>query len=74
MRIGDAVRVRVVSVSGQQVRLALEAPDDVPIHREEVFQRIAEANREAAQAARTAPDAAPFADPPRLRGEAETES
>lgn len=48
--IGDDVRVRVVSVSGGQVRLAIEAPDGVSVHREEVYERIARANREAASA------------------------
>ncbi len=52
VRIGSDVRVRVISVSGHQVRLALEAPDDVAIHREEVFERIVEANLDAARAAR----------------------
>lgn len=52
LRIGEQVRVTVVSTSRGQVRLAVEAPDTVSIHREEVFQRIAQANREAAEAAR----------------------
>lgn len=51
LRIGREVRVRVVSVSGNQVRLAVEAPDTISIHREEVFERIVAANREAALAA-----------------------
>lgn len=51
LRIGEDVRVTVVSVSGGQVRLAVEAPSSVTIHREEVFERIAAANREAAQTA-----------------------
>lgn len=51
VRIGDRIRVTVVSVSGGQVRLAVDAPDSVSIHREEVFERIVAANREAAEAA-----------------------
>ncbi len=47
--IGDDVRVRVVSVSGGQVRIAIEAPDGIAVHREEVYERIARANREAAE-------------------------
>lgn len=53
--IGDDVRVRVVSVSGGQVRLAIEAPDGVSVHREEVYERIARANREAASTSADAP-------------------
>ena len=47
LRIGDEVRVTVVAVSGQGVRIAVEAPSEVPIYREELYERIAEANREA---------------------------
>ncbi len=47
LRIGDEVRVTVVSVSGQAVRIAVEAPSEVMIYREELYERIAEANREA---------------------------
>ena len=36
LRIGDNVRVKVVEVRGQQVRLGIEAPDDVSITREEI--------------------------------------
>ncbi len=50
VRIGSRLRVRVVSVSGGRVRLAIEAPDDVPIYREEVYARIASLNRLAADA------------------------
>ncbi len=50
LKIGAELRVVVVSVSGNQVRLAIDAPDDVPVHREEVYERIASANREAADA------------------------
>jgi carbon storage regulator len=48
VRIGPDVRVTVVSVSGGQVRIAIDAPDDVGIFREEIFEQVAAANREAA--------------------------
>jgi len=47
IRIGSKVSVRVVALQGSQVRLAIEAPDAVSVHREEVYERIAEANRAA---------------------------
>ena len=50
VRIGADLCVRIVSVSGNRVRIAIEAPDHVAVHREEVFERIARANREAAAA------------------------
>ncbi|HEY8493206.1 MAG TPA: carbon storage regulator CsrA [Myxococcota bacterium] len=54
IRIGGEVRITVVSISPTSVRIAVAAPEHVPVHREEVFQRIEEANREAARAAREA--------------------
>lgn len=38
--IGTGITVTVVAVQGNRVRLAFEAPADVPIHREEVHQQI----------------------------------
>jgi carbon storage regulator len=38
--IGDEVAVRVLGVNGNQVRLGIDAPRTVPVHRLEVFERI----------------------------------
>lgn len=38
--IGDNIEVVVLSASGGQVRLGINAPKDVSVHREEVYQRI----------------------------------
>jgi carbon storage regulator len=40
VRIGDDVSVTVLGVKGNQVRLGVEAPKSIPVHREEVFERI----------------------------------
>jgi carbon storage regulator len=40
VRIGDDVVVTVLGVKGNQVRLGVEAPKSIPVHREEVFERI----------------------------------
>jgi len=50
LRIGAEVRLTVLSAGGGQVRIGIEAPRSLAIHREEVFERIEEANREAAGA------------------------
>jgi carbon storage regulator len=39
IRIGD-VKVMVVAIVGDRVRLGIEAPLDVPVHREEVYELI----------------------------------
>jgi carbon storage regulator len=41
VRIGDKVHVTVNQIRGKHVSLMFVAPPDVPIHRTEVFQRIA---------------------------------
>ena len=38
--IGDNVAVTVLGVKGNQVRVGVNAPKDMPVHREEVFDRI----------------------------------
>ena len=46
--IGDgSITVSVMEIKGRQVRLGIEAPANTPIHREEVFAKIKEANEQA---------------------------
>lgn len=40
IEIGPDIRVKVVSVLGRQVKLAIDAPKDVAVHRQEVAERI----------------------------------
>ena len=47
--IGDDVKITVIEVKGKQVRIGIDAPRNYIIHREEVYIRIQEENKRAAE-------------------------
>ena len=42
LMVGDNVTVSVLSINGNQVRIGITAPRHVPVHREELYQKIKE--------------------------------
>jgi carbon storage regulator len=45
IRIGDDVEIIVVDIRGDKVRLGINAPRDLPVHRSEVYAAIREKDR-----------------------------
>lgn len=47
--IGDNVQITVVDIRGDKVRLGIVAPNEIAVHRKEVYDAIQRENRKAAQ-------------------------
>lgn len=47
VKIGNDIEVKVVAIEGGQIKLGIEAPRDVDIHRQEIFESIQAENAEA---------------------------
>jgi carbon storage regulator len=45
INIGDEIKVSVLGIHGRQVRIGIEAPNDVVIHREEIYAKIQAENK-----------------------------
>lgn len=63
--IGNDVTVTVLEVRGDQIRIGIDAPKDVPIHREEVYVQVQHENRGAVASAPGAADMLRGVRPPR---------
>jgi carbon storage regulator len=47
IRIGDTITVKIVDLDGRHVKLGIEAPKNIAVNREEIYERIQRENRAA---------------------------
>ena len=56
IRIGDSITLRIIEVRGNQVRVGVEAPRNISVHREEIYELIQQQNRIAADSSPATPE------------------
>lgn len=47
--IGDDVMITIVDIRGDKVRLGIDAPQEIPVHRQEVYEAIKRENQKASR-------------------------
>ena len=62
--IGDNIEITVVDIRGDKVRLGINAPKEISVHRKEVYEAIKRENREAGQVKATGQPVVEVAKPP----------
>jgi carbon storage regulator len=49
IRIGNEIKITISDIKGKQIRVGIEAPDEMAVHREEVYEMIQKQNVLAAE-------------------------
>lgn len=49
VKIGDDIELKVLSIDGEQIKLGIDAPKEIAIHRKEVYLAIEQENSAAAE-------------------------
>lgn len=44
--IGDEVKITILEIKGRQVRIGIDAPKDIAVHREEIFNQLSDSNND----------------------------
>ncbi len=55
--IGDDIVIKIVDIHGKQIRVGIEAPSEISVYRGEIYERIMQENKAAAEAAGVDTDA-----------------
>ena len=59
--IADNIKITIVDIRGDKVRLGIDAPKEIPVHRQEVFDAIQRENEKQSEAANPPPPEEPVA-------------